>query len=257
MPKAMNPDAYYNLGNTLVYQGDIEGAERAYRKALEMNPEDIAAWVNLGLNVYQAGGDLDRAAECYRRALEVHPGYGTAVFNLGFVAELTGRPALAESLYLEAASLDPLITGPYINLASMALVERDFEKAHGYYRIAHMRDPENPEALVGLGVTTSELQGLGPALVYFEQAIRIDPASPDAYFNLAVAYARAGEPARAAENAQKAVELDPSDSDACLIYADTMRSAGRAEEARVFLEAATRRHPDLPGPRAALRRLGN
>jgi tetratricopeptide (TPR) repeat protein len=257
MPKEMNPDAYYNLGNTLVHQGDIEGAEQAYRKALELNPEDIAAWVNLGLNVYQQRGDLDRAAACYKQALEVQPTYATAVFNLGFVAELYGRPAVAESLYIEAARLDPLITGPYINLASMALSRKDFEEARGYYGLAYRSDPEDPAALVGLGVTTSELQGLGPALVFFEEAIRIDPEFPDVYFNLSLAYARAGDPRKAAEYARKTLELDPADNDAYLIYADMMRSAGRAEEGRAFLEAAARHHPDLPGPIEALRRLGD
>jgi tetratricopeptide (TPR) repeat protein len=255
MSDEMNPDAYYNLANTLADQGDIEGAERYYRKTLELNPADVAAWVNLGLNVYQQRGDLDRAAACYRRALEVRPDYATPVFNLGFIAEQRGRPAVAESLYLEAARLDPLRDLPYVNLASMAMSRGDFEKARGYYREAHLRNPENPAALLGLGVTTSELQGLGQALEFFEKAMRLDPDSPDLYFNLTLAYARAGQFGPAVEYAQKTVELDPTADDAYLVYADIMRSAGRSEQARAFLEAAIRIYPELPGPREALRRL--
>ena len=256
MAKEMNADAYYNLGNTLVYQGDIYGAQRAYRRAIEMNPRDVAAWVNLGLHVYQERGELDRAADCYIQALKVRPGYATAVFNLGFLAEQTNRPALAESLYLEAADLDPLMSGAYINLAGMALSRGAFGEALEYYRQAHMRDRDNPAALIGLGVATSELEGLEPALEFFEEAIRIDPSDPDVFFNLSLAYLRAGRFGRAAEAARKAVDLDPSCDDVYLVYADAMRSAGRAEEALAFLREAIRYHPDRPGPRRALRRLG-
>jgi tetratricopeptide (TPR) repeat protein len=255
MPREMNPDAYYNLGRTLTNQGDLAGAEHYYRKALEMDPQDAAAWVSLGLHVYQETGALGKAESCYRQALEVRPGYATPVFNLGVVAERRNMPAQAESLYREAARLDPLFAAPHINLAVMALSRKDYRRAYEHYRQAYLRNPEDPEALVGLGVTAFETRGLAEALDFFNQAIGLDPSFPDTYFNLALVYTKLSDPGKAAYYARRAAELDPTDGDAYIIFADQMRSAGRTGEARKFLEEAIRRHPNLPGPREALEHL--
>jgi tetratricopeptide (TPR) repeat protein len=255
MPADMNADAYYSLASTHAHEGDQDAAEKYYRKALEMDPENAAAWVNLGLEVYLEKGMLYEAETCYRRALELRPDYATAVFNLGYLAQLGNRPAEAESLYHEAARLDPLLPGPHLNLASMALSGKEYLRAHDFYRQAYVRDPEDPRALVGLGVTAYELRGMSEALVYFHRAIRLDPTAPDTYFNLSLVYARSGRHGEAADNARRVVELDPTDNQAYMIYATEMSAAGRPEEAREFLESAARLYPDLPGPRGALSAL--
>jgi len=252
MGREMNPDAYYSLAGTLAEEGDLEGAESYYSRALKMNPGDASAWVGLGLRVYQEKGMLARAESCYRKALEVRPDFAGALYNLGLVAELRNRPADAESLYLETIRRDPIMDAPYINLAALALSRGDFGRAHEYYLKAHGVNPENPRTLVGLGVTTFRMEGFDPAMQYFDGAIRIDPGFPDIYFNLALVHARAGKPLEAAGHARHTLELDPTDNDAYIVYANQMVAAGRQSDARRFLEAAVREHPDLPGPRHAL-----
>jgi tetratricopeptide (TPR) repeat protein len=255
MPKEMNADAYYSLAGALADQGDLEGAESYYLRALERNPADASAWVGLGLRVYQKQGMLDRAESCYREALEMRPDYAGALYNLGLVAELRNRPAEAESLYLETIRLNPMMDAPYINIAALALSRADYERAHQYYLKAYGINPENPRTLVGLGVTTARNQGLDPAMEYFNRAIDIDPEFPDAYFNLALVYSRAGRPEEAAGNARQALELDPMDNQAYIIYARQMIAAGRRSDARRFITAAIREYPNLPGPRQALQVL--
>ncbi len=255
MPGEMNPDAYYSLAGTLADEGDLEGAESYYSRALEMNPRDAAAWLSLGLRVYQERGMLARAESCYRQALGVRPDYAGAIYNLGFLAELKNQPEEAESLYLEAIRLSPLTDAPYINVAALALSRGDFGRAHEFYLKAYGVNPENPRALVGLGVTTFQTQGFGPAMEFFNEAIKLDPEFPDTYFNLALVYARSGKSLEAANHARYALKLDPMDNDSYIIYANQMRAAGRQNDARRFLEAAIREHPNLPGPRQALASL--
>ena len=252
MPDDMNADAYYSLASTYAHQGDLAAAERYYGRALEMDPRNAAAWVNLGLEVYQKRGTMEAAEDCYRQALAIRPEYATAVFNLGFVAQAGNRYAEAESLYYEAARLDPLMPGPYLNLASMALHRKEYRAAYEFYRQAYMRDPEDPRGLVGMGVTSSETDGLSEALVYFDRALALDRNSPDTYFNLSLVYARAGSHGQAADNARRVIELDPSDDQAYLVFATEMAAAGRVDEARHYLEAAAGRYPELAGPQGAL-----
>jgi tetratricopeptide (TPR) repeat protein len=255
MSRKMNPDAYYSLAGTLAEEGDLEGAESYYSRALEMNPADASAWVSLGLRVYQEKGMLARAESCYRQALGVRPDYAGALYNLGLLAELRNRPEEAESLYLETIRLSPIMDAPYVNIAALALSRGDFGRAHEYYLKAHGVNPENPRTLVGLGVTTFKLEGFDPAMEYFDRAIEIDPELPDTYFNLALIYARSMKPVEAADHARYAFELDPTDNDAYIIYANQMVAAGRQSDARRYLEALIREYPSLPGPRQALRLL--
>jgi tetratricopeptide (TPR) repeat protein len=255
MPKETSPDAYYSLANTLAEQGDLAGAQRYYKKTLELNSGDAAAWNNLGLQVHEARGDLDRAEYCYHRAISIRPGYAAAVYNLAHLADMRGHIALAESLYFRAAELDPLMAAPYINLGYMALVRKDYANARELYQTAYQRDPESPKALMGLGITSFEILGLESALEYFSLAQDLDPGSADLHYNLAMVYARSGKPVLAAGAARRVIELTPEDEQAYTIYADQMRLAGRINEAAEFLSVLAGRRPDLVGPRRALELL--
>jgi tetratricopeptide (TPR) repeat protein len=255
MAEDMNPDAYYCLATTLAQQGDLDGSERYYRRALELNPDDASAWVNLGLYVYEAKGMLEQAESCYRRSLTARPDYAVAVYNLARMAESRGRPGEAEWLYREAIRLDPLMSGSYNNLAAMQIDRGDFTVAHRLYQQALEIDPQNVRTLIGLGITFFKTETLTAALVFFDRARQIEPDNPDIYYNLALAYAESGYRDQAAGAARRLIELDPLDEAAYRLYAEQMRSAGRAEEAVAYLVDLIDLHPDLPGPRHALQLL--
>jgi tetratricopeptide (TPR) repeat protein/4-amino-4-deoxy-L-arabinose transferase-like glycosyltransferase len=255
MSREMNADAYFSLAGTYAARGDRAGAEHYYGKTLDINPGDAAAWLNLGLEVYEAESRMGEAEVCYRRALALRPDYALAVFNLGHLAEVRGLPSEAESLYWEAARLDSLMSGPYQNLAAMALARGDYPRARDIYREAHERNPYSAAILAGLATATFKTDGLDSALVLFGEAIRLAPRDPDIYYNLALVYLREGRASAAAEAALKLMEVDPEDNQAYVIFAEAMRSAGRVREARQVIGEAVRRRSDLPGPRQALERL--
>jgi Flp pilus assembly protein TadD len=61
-------------------KGDREGAERAYRKAIELDENHAISLGNLA-NVLWAQGDLDQAANTYRKALAADPGNENITWN--------------------------------------------------------------------------------------------------------------------------------------------------------------------------------
>ena len=74
--------AHYNLGLAYTQQGFMTRAENAYRKALEIDPELVEAWVNLGgtlLLKWDFKGSLEANQEAIRRRDDVL----LAHFNLG------------------------------------------------------------------------------------------------------------------------------------------------------------------------------
>jgi len=79
--KPEDPNTHSNYGAFLMdVKGDREGAERAYRKAIELDENHANALGNLA-NVLWDKGDMDQAANTYRRALEADPSNENITWN--------------------------------------------------------------------------------------------------------------------------------------------------------------------------------
>ena len=63
-----SPKAHFNLGLAYSKKGVVDPAEAAYRKALELDPDLLEAWVNLG-GVLMARWDFKGSLEANREAL--------------------------------------------------------------------------------------------------------------------------------------------------------------------------------------------
>ncbi len=77
-------------------------------------------------------------------------------------------------------------------------------------RFFHRRpNPEHAMALTDIGSANLEKKEYGRAKEYFEQALKIDPNNPYALINLGVVYEHEGDRARARSLYQKVLELGP------------------------------------------------
>jgi Tfp pilus assembly protein PilF len=79
--KPLDPDVHSNYGVFLLEnKKDAVGAEREYRKALELNENHVNALGNLA-NVLWDKGQKEEANESYRRAVTIDPGNENITFN--------------------------------------------------------------------------------------------------------------------------------------------------------------------------------
>lgn len=113
----LTADEWYELACD-VEIGAPDEAERAYRRAIELDPSHTDAMVNLG-RLLQERGNLAEAAQLYRRATEVEPDYGTAFFNLGVVMEELGETDAAIAAYEKSLEVDPVSADSHYNLAGI------------------------------------------------------------------------------------------------------------------------------------------
>jgi tetratricopeptide (TPR) repeat protein len=67
-----SPDYYYALGNSQFYSGDYGSAEKAFRKALRLDPEHAKSVFSLGM-LYSKRGDTAEAVKTWKRYLELDP----------------------------------------------------------------------------------------------------------------------------------------------------------------------------------------
>jgi tetratricopeptide (TPR) repeat protein len=82
-----------------------EEASQAYRRALEEDPDLVAALINLA-NIRYARNELAEAQALYERAIVLDPTYFEAYFNLGNIHHDHGQFVDAEACYGEALALN-------------------------------------------------------------------------------------------------------------------------------------------------------
>lgn len=99
-------DGYYALGRELQRSGKLDDAERAYRRALELDPAHIEA--HNGLAAVSAGrGDVDMAISILTNLAAKRPDQAHLQGNLGYAHYLKGNYFEARVALERAIALDP------------------------------------------------------------------------------------------------------------------------------------------------------
>ncbi|MGD8605669.1 MAG: tetratricopeptide repeat protein [Myxococcales bacterium] len=122
-----------------------ERAERAYKKALTLDPTLSNALTNLG-NLEYRRNRLGEAERYYERALACDPEQPEALYNLGFLRFERDEIDVAVSLFRQALDSDPSFADAHFNLA-MALEERgEWADARHHWQQYLALEPEGPWA---------------------------------------------------------------------------------------------------------------
>ena len=98
--------------------GDIDAAIEAYRQTVELDAQNVAAWINWGRLLHDRGNKRE-AEEVYRRALEQCGADSVLMFNLGVLLEDLGRTHAALEAYQAAVGEDPGLADGHYNLARL------------------------------------------------------------------------------------------------------------------------------------------
>jgi tetratricopeptide (TPR) repeat protein len=109
----------YFLMGSLLDDGTLERQEeaaQAYRRALEDDPDLVAAIINLA-NIRYARDELAEAQALYERAILLDPSYFEAHFNLGNIHHDHSRFVDAEVCYREALALNASYPDAHFYLA--------------------------------------------------------------------------------------------------------------------------------------------
>jgi Flp pilus assembly protein TadD len=236
-------DAYSFLraGMANEHTGDHKGAERTYRRGLEIAPDDVELHNALGWTLFQDGRSPEAVAE-YRRALAVDPKHVKSHNNLalalvelgqleeaaghfeqslavepkaeiysdlGFIQARLGRPDAALADYRKALELDPNCASAHFNLAVSLVQAGKFAEAESHYRQAL---PGRPTAEVhnGLGFVLARQGRTDEAIAEFRKALEANPRFVPAYNNLAEALVSQGRLEEAAQYYRRSLAEKPS-----------------------------------------------
>jgi tetratricopeptide (TPR) repeat protein len=135
-------DAGHWLAEGLAHEeaGRPREAERAYRRAIRIDPSSATAQFNLG-NALLARGRAEAAAERFRQAAALDPTHAPSRFNLSHALEELRRPRAAAHALRRVVRLDPAYADAWFNLAALCEQLEDSEGAERGWKEYLRLDP--------------------------------------------------------------------------------------------------------------------
>ena len=131
----LNPRYWFDLAVEFE-KTSREEAERAYEKALELDPAMSDAHMNLG-KLYHDAGMLKKCESHYQAAVKHAPDEAAPYYNLGVLLEDLKRPREAVVFYREALKRDPAFADAHYNLGLLLEALEIKKEAFTHLRAAH------------------------------------------------------------------------------------------------------------------------
>jgi tetratricopeptide (TPR) repeat protein len=263
-------------------RGDFPAAERELRRQVSAHPDDALALSLLGValdnqkRISEAGAFHDRAVAAAPRSTDVLNNYAAHLW-------IAGDYAASRKAYERVLAIDPAHAAANLQLARVALQDRDgraalryldrlpaddpqvlqmrldalslageYEKAQALCEAALRSDPSSFALLYNLGVIATYAGHSGRAVEALEAALRREPGSVDALIALGRAHAAARQWMPAVQSLAQAAKVEPGRAEVHKLIALTATELGALDDA----EAAWRRYVALaPSDDAARREL--
>jgi superkiller protein 3 len=207
-----SPDIQLLIGEMNIRKGDYAGALAYLEKATKGLPGNADGWALLG-RAYHYVKRYDDAADAYRKAVELAPQNFNYRTTYGLILGQSGENAegIAELLkvvntpgYKEAVG--------WVNLGWVYRNMNKPEESIAAYKKALEIDPKQEQAALGLGWAYSYTKGYDQAIAAYNQAVKIKPdTAGDAYTGIAWCYYFKRDAANARSYMDKAAGAGRSD----------------------------------------------
>ncbi|MCY2930199.1 MAG: tetratricopeptide repeat protein [Planctomycetota bacterium] len=200
--------SFFRAGVEYARSGDFRKAEKAFRKALEINPKYAAAHNGLGY-LFAVKENFPEAAAHFEKAAALSPRYAAAHSNLGFALCRLGRYEPALACFRKAIEINPNLFEAYNNWGNLLVQTGKLSEAVEMFEKALKINPDSAGAHNNLGAALIQMGRLEQGIGWCEKALRLRPPWSDPYVNLGIAFTRLGQQGKADENFRRARELDP------------------------------------------------
>ncbi len=142
-----------------------------------------------------------------------------------------------------------------INMADIALEEKDFIEADKALSSALILDKDNIELLLKYGFVLINLNRLEEARDVYLEILSLEPKEDMALVSLANIYHKLGENDKAIEYHKKAIEEDPFYAPHYFNYANTLYYIGKKDEALINYKKAYEIDPSIEDAKRMINKL--
>ena len=221
----VNPDQprwHHAFGVALRDRGDLAGAAREFKAALELDPQSAALY-DLGVVDSQLGHIKQAAAEEEEGLKRLASPAADAYVGLAQIYDLNGDQARSEAALKQAESLP---NGAHVAILARAQLKYnhgDLAGAEAILRDLIAADPYEPRAWTVLGMTAVRENNNAQALEDFQQATALAPRDPFARVMAGLALHKLGRDQEALEQCRGALVIAPDDPNAQALIARIAR----------------------------------
>lgn len=234
----------FDLASSLIEKGKISESIPQWRKAVELDPEDEKARVNLGFAL-DHDGLIDEAIEQYRKAIDIAPEHAAAYDNLAQDLLQRGKLDDAIATLQGGLAVKPQNARAQANLGAALYQKGDIAGAIDHSRKALEVEPANPDAHNTLGLALWKHGDLEPALEHLRAAVSANADSLPYQNNLGRLLAQTAHFDEAIPHMERAAALSSAQEPVILsllaaMYAEVGRFPDAVTSARKALDLAIR-----------------
>jgi Flp pilus assembly protein TadD len=211
---------------------------RRYCITMSKRSQQIDAFFRQGQQFHMAGR-LAEAEQIYRQVIVAMPRHADALHALGALALQAGRPAVADTLLLQAIGLKPAAEFQLTRAHALLALNRP-EDAAQTARLVLRTHPQNAGAHQLLGHALSDSSQPEQAIEAYRAAHRLQPALPDIRNNLGMALRQANRLAEAEQELRQA----PPEPEALVNLSSVQKERGAFADAEATLRRALQIAPD-------------
>jgi tetratricopeptide (TPR) repeat protein/DNA-binding beta-propeller fold protein YncE len=179
---------HLQLARVLAGKGDAGGALAEYQKAIELEPKELPARLELS-QLYLSGKQYDQAEAQLQAAIALAPEQAAAHLLLGCVRVESNKVGDAIREFQEAIRLDPRPAEPHFALGRLYYDTGQFDKALPELELAAFAVPGSAEYQNALGLAYFKMLRHDDAIEAFNRAMKLDPSQPEYRKNFDQVYA--------------------------------------------------------------------
>src|SRR4030042_3604004 len=194
-------------------------------------------------HVYRSKGMYIEAVNAFRKALEIDPDDASLHYGLGLVYDHLGKANEASIEFARSAAIDPIYGDLSVYDADYYSNKQMYEKALSIYEEILRKRPDYLKGIFEAGRCSSQLENLEKAAEYYQRFIRIYPDFYLVHFNLGVVYAKLEKWKMAEEEYKRILELNAYYGKAYQNLGALYAARGETDEAIGALEKAIENNP--------------
>jgi tetratricopeptide (TPR) repeat protein len=205
----------------------LKKAIEQYRKIVEIEPKDTDSWLLLG-RLYKGAQDSVESEKAFRKALELDPSSEEALTGLAMVYSSLGDNKRAIEMLSQAAGRSPSMRS-LTNLAEAFESVRDYANASQALRRALELEPANLDLKRALAQDLLFANKLDEAVRTYTEITETDPKDSQSYLRISQIYRQMRDFQKARQALERAKQLEPDglevrDSEVYLLEAEGRRS---------------------------------